>query len=220
MRDLSNVDRRSAKHTWHRRRTPAQQVRDVAGAFIAEPFAALTDERVLPTSRHNLHIRVGRDYFGDTVRNVPCGHGQPRRPVAGRFRDCASSSAVRQSPPVLQYFGAVYRFEPLQNAVERTAAATGCIGTSGHGRDGRGRVCAEGGPSGGSDRDRARTLGGSCLGRILPRASWFGLSATRRVAALCQLASSAWRLRWQGAHLSWSWLVWVWWVSRKGGLWS
>ncbi|MDP8908328.1 MAG: HEPN domain-containing protein [Chloroflexota bacterium] len=41
-----------------------------ARAFLAAGFKVLTADRVLPTSAFDPHIRVGRDYFGDSIREL------------------------------------------------------------------------------------------------------------------------------------------------------
>ena len=53
------------------RRASVNDLRELAGAFIAAAFEALADEHVLPTSLFHPYLAVGRDYFGDTVRAVP-----------------------------------------------------------------------------------------------------------------------------------------------------
>ena len=48
----------------------ADHIRSAALAFLAEAFEALKEERILPTARYHPHIRVGRDYFGDSIRGT------------------------------------------------------------------------------------------------------------------------------------------------------
>lgn len=49
-------------------------VRGAARIFIADAFAALRREHVLPTPVFHPYVRVGRDYFGDTIHGVPAFH--------------------------------------------------------------------------------------------------------------------------------------------------
>ncbi len=46
-------------------------VRETARAFVADTFVALRKEFVIPTPVFHPYVRVGRDYFGDTIRAVP-----------------------------------------------------------------------------------------------------------------------------------------------------
>jgi hypothetical protein len=39
-------------------------------SFVAAAFAALTRDRVLPTSAFHSHVAVGRDYFGGSVMSL------------------------------------------------------------------------------------------------------------------------------------------------------
>jgi len=49
-------------------------VRQTANAFIAGAFDGLRREFVIPTPIFHPYLRVGRDYFGDTIRAVPAYH--------------------------------------------------------------------------------------------------------------------------------------------------
>jgi hypothetical protein len=46
-------------------------LRETTQAFVACAFDALRDEFVIPTPVFHPYVRVGRDYFGDTIRAVP-----------------------------------------------------------------------------------------------------------------------------------------------------
>jgi hypothetical protein len=43
----------------------------LAKRFLVEAIDALREEHVIPTPWHNPYVRVGRDYFGDTIRGLP-----------------------------------------------------------------------------------------------------------------------------------------------------
>lgn len=49
-------------------------VRETARAFVAGAFDGLRKEFVIPTPIFHPYVRVGRDFFGDTIRAVPAYH--------------------------------------------------------------------------------------------------------------------------------------------------
>src|SRR5262249_43290245 len=49
-------------------------VRETARAFVAGAFDGLREEFVIPTPIFHPYVRVGRDFFGDTIRAVPAYH--------------------------------------------------------------------------------------------------------------------------------------------------
>ena len=54
--------------------TSLVDVRETARAFVAGTFEALRKEFLIPTPIFHPYVRVGRDYFGDTIRSVPAYH--------------------------------------------------------------------------------------------------------------------------------------------------
>ncbi len=54
-------------------------VRETARAFVAGAFDELRKEFVIPTPVFDPYVRVGRDYFGDTIRSVPAYHHLEKR---------------------------------------------------------------------------------------------------------------------------------------------
>src|SRR3954452_10190486 len=49
-------------------------IRETARAFVGGAFDALRKEFVIPTPIFHPYVRVGRDYFGDTIRAVRAYH--------------------------------------------------------------------------------------------------------------------------------------------------
>jgi hypothetical protein len=89
-------------------------VRATAASFLDAAFAALTEERVLPTARYHPHIRVGRDYFGDTVHALP-EHRELERTLSTEFPERFSEEIALMQ----REFPDTYIFSFLEAAVAR-----------------------------------------------------------------------------------------------------
>jgi hypothetical protein len=89
-------------------------IRSAAARFLDAAFAALSDEHVLPTARYHPHIRVGRDYFGDTIHGLPENH-ELEQILAGEFPERFAADV----PLMQREFPASYIFNFLEGAVAR-----------------------------------------------------------------------------------------------------
>lgn len=93
---------------------PRSAIRSAAARFLDAAFAALSEENVLPTARYHPHIRVGRDYFGDTIHALP-EHHELERILAGEFPERFSDEIALMQ----REFPALYTFNFLEGAVAR-----------------------------------------------------------------------------------------------------
>ena len=89
-------------------------IRAAAAAFLDAAFAALTEEHVLPTAWYHPHIRVGRDYFGDTIHALP-EHSELERTLSNEFPERFSG----EIPLMKREFASMYVFNFLDAAVAR-----------------------------------------------------------------------------------------------------
>lgn len=77
----------------------ANNLRVVARRFVGEAFDALEREHVLPAPTFAPHVRVGRDYFGDTIRSTPsyaAFEAAIEAITPGRFEDAGAGLAERE----------------------------------------------------------------------------------------------------------------------------
>lgn len=95
----------------------ADEVRSAARAFLAEAFEALKEERVIPTARYHPHIRVGRDYFGDSVR------GSALRSLERTLDAAYPARFSGEIALVDREFSSAYIFSLLEGAVARCSRA-------------------------------------------------------------------------------------------------
>lgn len=89
-------------------------VRDTARAFIAGAFCELRKEFVLPTPVFHPYVKVGRDYFGDTIRGLPAYHELERHLDALYPHRFAEPLKRRHAE-----FASTYIFDFLEAAIAR-----------------------------------------------------------------------------------------------------
>jgi hypothetical protein len=87
-------------------------IRSAAARFLDAAFAALSEEHVLPTAHYHPHIRVGRDYFGDTIHALP-EHHELERIFTNEFPERFSDEVALMQ----REFAASYIFNFLEGAV-------------------------------------------------------------------------------------------------------
>ncbi len=96
-------------------------LRDTARAFIAEAFDALRAELVVPTPVFHPYVRVGRDYFGDTIHAVSAYHQLEEKLEAlypHRFADPPNQSHPEFADDyVFLEFAGTYVFSFLEAAI-------------------------------------------------------------------------------------------------------
>jgi hypothetical protein len=91
-------------------------VRETARAFVAGAFDALRTERVIPTPIFHPYVRVGRDYFGDTIRAVPHYPG-----LEGRLNELYGHRFADPRKRRDAEFASTYIFSFLEACITRCA---------------------------------------------------------------------------------------------------
>jgi hypothetical protein len=108
-----------------------RDLRELAGAFIAEAFEALREEHVIPTPVFHPYVAVGRDYFGDTIRAVPAYHELERKldetyserfaePLKRRHAEFASSYIFSFLEACIARCGSAHTFAADSAAVDES----------------------------------------------------------------------------------------------------
>ena len=107
------------------RQPPVNDLRAVAGAFIAAAFEALRDEHVVPTPVIHSYVSVGRDYFGDTIRGLPAYQGLERELDSAYPERFAEPHKRRHAE-----FASSYIFSFLQACIARCGRDRAFVATS------------------------------------------------------------------------------------------
>jgi hypothetical protein len=109
-----------------------EDLRASARRLVLGVFEALREERVLPTSRYNPFIKVGQDYFGDTVRGVGeyvrfeqilaelCPARFAKIPATNVHRECPSQYAFAIIEVVAARCGVADTFDAPDDVIERS----------------------------------------------------------------------------------------------------
>ncbi|CRK56787.1 hypothetical protein [Alloactinosynnema sp. L-07] len=93
-----------------------EPLRTACRSFIAEALDALQDEHVVPTPRFRPYIKVGSDYFGDTVRAV-----SHYRPLEEALEACFPDRFQHRANPFHIEHATAYIFSLLEAVVARCA---------------------------------------------------------------------------------------------------
>ena len=90
-------------------------VRETARVFVAEAFTRLRAEFVIPTPVFHPYVRVGHDYFGDTIRGLP-GYAQLEEQLDSLYPDRFADPLERRQNPE---FAATYIFSFIEACIAR-----------------------------------------------------------------------------------------------------
>jgi hypothetical protein len=89
-------------------------IRKAGEAFLAAAFKALQRERVLPTSRYHPFVRVGRDYFGDSIMTL-----SEFRALETLLNEAYPKRFAEEPKRLHREFAKTYNFSLLEAAVAR-----------------------------------------------------------------------------------------------------